>query len=171
MDPATVFAEWTLGRIPGEKLSLIASALLADGFDTPTLRVLAGSYSEQLDGKGPELLSAAMGELGIAQPSCEEAALIVARRVAKRLIDGELRVRDACADIASLSLGCDNRTERLTDFFFLLDEWELAASGELGTLAQTEADIREAAARLLEPDESVESVAVSGESSRLEAKT
>ena len=53
----------------------------------------------------------------------------------------------------------------------MLDEWELAASGELGTLAQTEADISEAAARLLEPDESVESVAVSGESSRLEAKT
>ena len=46
-------------------------------------------------------------------------------------------------------------TEKLTDFFFLLDEWELAASGELGTLAQVEADIREAAARLLEPELSV----------------
>jgi hypothetical protein len=41
MDPATVFAEWTLGRVPGEKLSLIASALLADGVDTPNLRALA----------------------------------------------------------------------------------------------------------------------------------
>lgn len=171
MDPATVFAEWTLGRIPGEKLSLIASALLADGFDTSTLRVLAEAPSEELDGKGPELLIASMSELGIAQPTCEEAALIAARRVAKRLLGGELRVRDACADIASLSLGCENRTERLTDFFFLLDEWELAASGELGTLAQTEADIREAVARLLEPDESAEPGASSGESSRLDAKT
>jgi hypothetical protein len=152
MDPATVFAEWTLGRIPGENLSLIASALLADGFDTPDLRALAETPSDKLDGKGPTLLVAAMSELGIPQPSCEDAALIAARRVAKRLLAGELRVRDACADIASLSLGCDNRTETLTDFFFLLDEWELAASGELGTLAQVEADIREAAARLLEPE-------------------
>jgi hypothetical protein len=155
MDPATVFAEWTLDRIPGEKLSLIASALLADGFDTPTLRVLAQAPSSELDGKGSEMLITAMSELGIPQPSCEEAALIAARVVAKRLLGGELRVRDACADIASLSLGCDNRTERLSDFFFLLEEWELAASGELGTLAQAEADIREAAARLLELDESV----------------
>jgi hypothetical protein len=155
MDPATVFAEWTLGRIPGEKLSLIASALLADGFDTPTLRVLAEAPSEELDGKGSGLLIAAMSELGIAQPTCEEAALIAARRVAKRLLGGELGVRDACADIASLSLGCDNCTETLTDFFFLLDEWELAASGELGTLARAESDIREAAARLLELELSV----------------
>lgn len=162
MDPATVFAEWTLGRIPGERLSLIASALLADGFDTPTLRVLAGTPSEDLDGKGLELLSAAMSELGIGQLNREEAALIAARGVAKRLIDGELRVRDACADIASLSLGCDNSTETLTDFFFLLDEWELAASGELGSLTQVEADIREAASRLRE---------ASGESGRVEATT
>ena len=153
MDPATVFAEWTLDRIPGEKLSLIASALLADGFDTPTLRALADVSSDQWDGKGSTLLIAAMGELGIAQPTREEAALIAARRVAKRLVDGRLRVRDACADIASLSLGCDNCPETLTDFFFLLDEWELAASGELGTLAAAESEIREAAARLLEHGE------------------
>lgn len=151
MDPATVFAEWTLGRVPGEKLSLIASALLADGFDTQTLRALAETSSDDLDGKGPALLISAMGELGIPQPSCDEAALIAARRVAKRLLEGELKARDACADIASLSLGCDNVSESLTDFFFLLDEWELAASGEAGTLAQAEAEIREAAARLLEP--------------------
>jgi hypothetical protein len=93
-----------------------------------------------------------MSELGIARPTCEEAALIAARRVAKRLLGGELEVRDACADIASLSLGCDNCSETLSDFFFLLDEWELAASGEVGTLAGAEADIREAAARLLEPE-------------------
>jgi hypothetical protein len=150
MDPATVFAEWTLGRIPGEKLSLIASALLADGFDTPNLRDLAEAHSVEVDEKGPALLAAAMGELGIAQPTCEEAAMIASRRVAKRLVRGELSVRDACADIASLSLGCDNCTESLTDFFFLLDEWELAASGEYCSLAQAETRIREAAARLLE---------------------
>jgi hypothetical protein len=152
MDPATVFAEWTLGRVPGERLSLIASALLADGFDTQTLRALAETPSDELNGKGPELLAVAMRELGIPQPSCEEAALIAARRVAKRLLDGEEKARDACADIASLSLGCDNATEALTDFFFLLDEWELAASGELGTLERAESDIREAATRLLEPE-------------------
>ena len=150
MDPATVFAEWTLGRIPGEKLSLIASALLADGFDTPKLRGLAEANSVEVDKNGPTLLAAAMWELGITQPTCEEAAMIAARRVAKRLVRGELGVRDACADIASLSLGCDNCTEALTDFFFLLDEWELAASGKYGSLAQAEAGIREAAARLLE---------------------
>ena len=157
MDPATVFAEWTLGRIPGERLSLIASALLADGFETPNLRALAETPSDELDGKGRELLAAAMSELGIAQPSCEEAALIASRRVAKRLTGDELGARDACADIASLSLGCDNSTEMLSDFFFLLEEWELAASGELGTLRQAEADIREAAACLLEDDRLVES--------------
>ena len=162
MDPATLFAEWTLGRIPGEKLSLIASALLADGFDTPTLRALAEAPSDELDGNGSKLLIASMGELGIAQPTCEEAALIAARRVAKRLLDGRLRVRDACADIASLSLGCDNCPETLTDFFFLLDEWEMAASGELGTLAGAESDIREAAARLLELELSVGSGAANG---------
>jgi len=75
--------------------------------------------------------------------------------VAKRLLDGRLRVRDACADIASISLGCDNCPETLTDFFFLLDEWEMAASGELGTLAGAESDIREAAARLLEAEPAV----------------
>lgn len=155
MDPATVFAEWTLGRIPGEKLSLIASALLADGFDTPILRALAETPSDELDGKAPELLVAAMRGLGIPQPSCEEAALIAARRVAKRLLGGELKARDACADIASLSLGCDYAPETLTDFFFLLDEWELAASGELGTLERAESEIREAAARLLEPQPAV----------------
>ncbi|HEY5160084.1 MAG TPA: hypothetical protein VII83_03320 [Gaiellaceae bacterium] len=96
-----------------------------------------------------------MSELGIARPTCEEAALIAARRVAKRLLEGELRVRDACADIASLSLGCDNSTETLTDFFLLLDEWELAAGGELGTLARAESDIREAAARLFESEPAI----------------
>jgi hypothetical protein len=155
MDPATVFAEWTLGRVPGEKLSLIASALIAAGIETPTLRALAEMPSCDLDGSSGELFVTAMGELGIPQPSCEEAALIAARAVTRRLLDDGLRVRDACADIASLSLGCDNRVDELAEFFFLLEEWELAAGGELGTLAQVETDIREAARRLLE-DESTE---------------
>lgn len=123
MDPATVFAEWTLGRIPGERLSLIASALLADGFETPNLRALGETPSGELNGKGRELLVAAMSELGIAQPTD----------------------------------GCDNSAEMLSDFFFLLEEWETVASGELGTLAQAEASIREAAARLLEDDRLAES--------------
>jgi hypothetical protein len=156
MDPATVFAEWTLGRIPGEKLALIASALLADGFETPTLRVLAGSHSRGLDGKDAALFAAAMDELGIAPPSYEEAALIVARQVARRLLVGELVPRDACADIASLTLGYDDRVERLADFFYLLEEWEWAAELGPADLRGAEADIREAAAQLLEPSDLAE---------------
>lgn len=148
MDPATVFAEWTLGRIPGEKLSLIASALVADGFVAPTLRTLAEKSSAS-NGEDSKLFAAAMGELGVERPSCEEAATLVSKRIAKRLMAGELTPRDGCADIASLALGCDERIEGLADFFYLLEEWERAAEGELDGLAQAEADIREAAARLL----------------------
>jgi hypothetical protein len=153
MDPATVFAEWTLGRIPGEKLALIASALLADGVETPTLRVLAASHSRGLDGKDAALFVAAMDELGIEQPSCEAAALLVAQRVARQLLSGELKPRDACADIASLTLACGDRVERLTDFFYLLEEWERAAELRPADLRAAEADIREAATRLLTVDQ------------------
>ncbi len=76
--------------------------------------------------------------------------MLVSKQIAGRLVAGELTPRDACADIASLGLGCDERVEGLADFFYLLEEWERAAEGELGDLTQAEGDIREAARRLLD---------------------
>jgi hypothetical protein len=152
MDPATVFAEWKLERIPVEKLPFIASTLMAGGYDTPVLRVLAGSAKGGRTGAGPELFVTAMGELGLEEPSCEQAALVVARQVASRLLSDELSARDACADIAAIAVGCHNQVESLTGFYLLLEEWDLSSDGEFSTPERVEADIRLAASRLLEPD-------------------
>jgi hypothetical protein len=152
MDPATVFAEWELGRIPGEKLSLIASALLAEGFSVPAFRYLAQiPITSRENGRRARLFTTGMQELGLERPSCQEAALLLARNTARALDEGKLSARDACADIAALTCSCSNPPEALADFYALLEEWELAA--ERGSEDVVNARIRLAAQKLLESAE------------------
>ena len=150
MDPATVFAEWKLERIPGEKLSLVASALLAEGFDVPSLKQLASSPPSEANGDRSELLIAAMDELGLEHPSCEQAALLVAANVARQLFAGELSTRDVCADITTIGIACHDRPDALLRFYPLLEEWELVAGIDSSSLEKIDSEIRSAAKRLLE---------------------
>jgi hypothetical protein len=78
---------YVLGHTSAEGLPDAAVAALQEGFDSPTLRVLAGSDGEPGD-ELERLLRKALSELVISFPTPAEAGLSLARHVAAEVVRG-----------------------------------------------------------------------------------
>jgi hypothetical protein len=81
---------WYLGELLSEVAPRLASEMLEMGYDVPSLRVLAGVINPTFAECDP-LLTGALAELGLRQPTPEEALVVVARFYAEqnKSIDGD----------------------------------------------------------------------------------
>ena len=89
MDLKFAAAYWRLGALPGEKLPGIAQAALLDGYDTESLRVLAGEQPAPKSELG-ELFERTLSECQVSDLSEPESALEIARYHAEKILSGEV---------------------------------------------------------------------------------
>jgi hypothetical protein len=82
-------AFWQLELLPSEQLPTIAVSALENGYDSPSLRILAGETERIASTVGP-LFVKALHELGIAIPDPASARMTVARYYARKIVDGSI---------------------------------------------------------------------------------
>jgi hypothetical protein len=121
---AELFADLHLERLSGEKIGAWAASALEAGFDSESVRVLAGMSLEAL----PSFFEArpyfirALHELQLSVPSSREDALrAYTRIVAEDLVLGRITVESALNDIHSAVVGPLNHPPDLMGWCYL---WE-----------------------------------------------
>ena len=99
-------ALFSVGQLPGEELPSLAVNLLQEGVDTPTLRELAGLNAPTLKDAGP-LFERLLSELDRQPMTQDDAALIVAKDLATRVLNGTLSPEQAARRGSLLSMSFD----------------------------------------------------------------
>ncbi len=95
-------AELALGYYEALDLAGIAQDLIVEGFDSPSLRLLAGTPREDLRHEGQDLLERSLHELDIELPEHHDAVLTLARDTARRMLEGEVAPYDGALAILGL---------------------------------------------------------------------
>lgn len=117
-------AEAALGLGDAERLTRDAVELLTAGFDSPALVALAGLSGDDTS-EARALRDRAMAEMSIATPSQREATILLAREVARKIVDGDLPPYDGAERIWSLTLRVHpERIHDLDPFVYAASEWE-----------------------------------------------
>lgn len=88
-NPAVAAAMLVLALLDGDHIVPVAERLIDSGYDSPSLRILAGEVAPIASDWLP-LFRKAMGELNVKMPARPEAARIVAREIATMIIEKEL---------------------------------------------------------------------------------
>ncbi len=143
-----VAAAWlALGKLKSEDAIAAASSALDRGVYSESLGLLL--YEEAVWSEVGPLFTRALGELGIAVPTREQALLTLARQYARRIVSGAVTPYEGAAriwwDIAN-EPGAD---KSLLTFVGLASEWE----DDKAHRAQYEADIMDEARQLLGEEE------------------
>ena len=144
-------ARFVLGWFDSFELAAVAQALVVDGYESPSLLLLAGTYPQDLPWEGHELLERSLRELGEPLPSRQEACLVFARDYARRLLDGELTPDGAAKAILALTYELST-PDALLDVGYLTYELE----DHPDYRKEIEQDILDGARRLLAATESGE---------------
>ncbi|MDE9365030.1 hypothetical protein PZ938_05370 [Luteipulveratus sp. YIM 133132] len=123
---APAVGTWLASPVQGTaELVDAATDLLVDGFDTPTLRILAGVSPREPIEPGDPLVPAVLGELGLehlAEVSPERAALDARLR---RLVAGRASVREVTTWAHSvLGHDCDDDLTVFVELDDVYDEWQ-----------------------------------------------
>lgn len=126
--PGTLAAWFVLGVAPAENVPWWAAQWLADGYDGPALRELAG-----LNGRDPhevnDLLPAALAEMGVRMPSSAVAAASEAfRQMAEMCLSGRAGERWVAQQVEDVVARTDYRGDvidlPLGRLYGVEDEWE-----------------------------------------------
>jgi hypothetical protein len=126
-------------QVPG-----ICTDLLVDGYDTPSLRVLAGLTAT--DGQEVrELLPRVFHEMGMEEPSPIQAAWFLAQSTARDIVSGTVAPSDGARAIGDLGSTFDPLWPSLSIFIGLSSEWDDHPQQRQAY----DSDIREEAARLI----------------------
>lgn len=89
MNVSLVTALWSLDSLPSAELPKFASEALSAGYDSPSLRILAGEISPAMSDAAPLFLRA-LQEIGVTIPSHVEAGKIVAAHLARDVVSGKI---------------------------------------------------------------------------------
>jgi hypothetical protein len=111
------------GPLPAEELVEIAGQALLDGWDSPSLRVLAGLVGVELDRARPRF-EQALTELGLGVATHERGWRLLAVHTAQQLLNGEIpppRALEALGRTAWEELG---HPDQLSVFARLWSEWD-----------------------------------------------
>ncbi len=96
-----------------------AQTMLAEGHDTPTLRILAGELPPFDSWEMRPMVAQTLAELGVTLPSnAEAAALQLARVRVQKIIDGTMTQAEALSSLADVCLSRDY-DRNLYDFYEL----------------------------------------------------
>jgi len=116
-------AEWASHGIYGEDMPQVAANLLEAGYDSPSLRRLAGEMRVTCSADVEDLVRRTFRELGVPYPLSEkQAKLIVTRQVARLVIAGEYDPERAGTFLEIQIWGWSHETEDLSRLFALNDE-------------------------------------------------
>lgn len=124
-----VAAEWEANLLPRERVPELATGLLREGHDTPSLRVAAGLLPSELD-EAHDVFGRALSELGYERHrDWRGHGEALACEYARRGLDGRMSLVDAIGGIYMLSLRFEREDwslggESLADFVVLADLWE-----------------------------------------------
>jgi hypothetical protein len=116
-------ARWILATIPASELPEVAGIALTVGHDGPALRELAG----ELDPSRSEvssLVERALRELGAPQLTRADAAVVLAARVAARIVDGSVEPYDGAKQIWCLGRDVPEVGHALDPFIYWASEFE-----------------------------------------------
>jgi hypothetical protein len=85
-------ALWSVGYVRAAELVEVACDLLVTGHDGPTLAMLAGVHTRHADDEAPDLLEAALLEVGLEfyPPGSRAGAEAAVRALARRVLDGRM---------------------------------------------------------------------------------
>jgi hypothetical protein len=127
-DLGLLSAEWEANVVAREAVPGIACELLAEGVDSPSLRVAAGLLPGELD-DAHEVLGRALRELGLSVGGdAHGQGASLAREYATRALDGRMPPVRAASAIAALSLQFDTEVwalkgDALSAFELLTVTW------------------------------------------------
>jgi hypothetical protein len=141
---AVLQATWVLGDTRPESVPGICTDLLLAGYDSPSLRVLAGLTNAELE-RVRELLPQLFNELGLEQPTAVAAAWRVAQETARELLADRLAPYDAARSIGDLGTRFDPLFPLVKHFIGLWSEWD----DDPQHRKEYESDIRAAAQELV----------------------
>ena len=121
--------EWAVGG-RGQEIVDAAAMALAEGLDSPSLRVLAGAPHSTADEEASELAPLAFRELGldVKQRLSPEAFVDGARQEAQRLLDGVITERELARRLAPFCVSAGYPRE-LSTWIGLDDYYDLIESG------------------------------------------
>lgn len=141
--------EWA-GGARGQILVDAAAEALADGLDSPTLRILAGAPRAAADEEATELASTVFEEMGLQiEPRLSQAAIVeAARLIAVDLLAGRWTPRQATAVLYRMYIASDYPDE-LADFSGFDDYYDMLRDGIVtGSMAALDEDVMRAARSL-----------------------
>lgn len=137
LSPAIVAARWRSHGLYGEDMPGVAADLLEKGYDTPSLRRLAGEMNVTCSADVEPLAAKVFQELGVKYPLTEkEARLITSRQIAREVIAGR---RNAWASATHLEIaiwGWIPEVPELEIIFWINDEinWDFVHRRRLSAL-------------------------------------
>jgi len=121
--PQLLAAAWKTHDLYGEDMPEIAADLLEAGYDTPSLRRLAGEIGITCSADVEDILAEVFRELNIRYPLSEmQATLIVSRQVAREVIAGRRDAGHAAAYFGHKTRWDSRAPEDLRILFALNDE-------------------------------------------------
>jgi hypothetical protein len=123
ISPIMLAARWASGDLHGEDMPAIAADLLEIGFDTPSIRRLAGELQIHCSADAEWLVSGMFRELGIVYPLAkEDAQLVVSRQIAREVIAGKRNAWAAASHLEIAIWGWFPENEELATIFTIHDE-------------------------------------------------
>jgi hypothetical protein len=142
-DLLTISVQFELDEIGSERLPDIAVKLLEAGYDTPSLRLVAGDMHPEMAETGPTFADA-LRELGVGV-TLREAWLLRAESVAHAITVGTIAPIDGACDLYSL----DHRVHALPELQpFLREYWRTPPPRTDAEEALRDARLRDAARAL-----------------------
>lgn len=121
MDLDLVEARWRLGVFPPEGLPEVARQLAAEGHEGVATKALS-ELDRPTRSSASSLFDDVLDELGRERMAFDTAALLVARDIARRIVDGHLSPREGAHAIAWEVWDKAREVERLGVFVTLLDK-------------------------------------------------
>ncbi|KAA3611947.1 MAG: hypothetical protein DWQ01_07645 [Planctomycetota bacterium] len=119
-----IVSKAALGFFLSDDLPKIGVQALEHGWDSPSLRILAGLYQSEAE-EAKRMFTRALSELGITIPTKRNAALNLAKETAKNILAGMTEAYPGAKEIWNLTLSAlDEDLHELDPFVYAASEWE-----------------------------------------------
>jgi hypothetical protein len=151
LSPGLIAARWASHDLYGEDMPSIAADLLETGYDSPSLRRLAGEMNVGCSADVEDLVAKTFHELSIPYPISEiDARLILSRQIAREVIAGKRNPWAAASHSEFAVWGWRAESPDVQKLYFLRDELDWDAVHRRRVSALTE-ELIETFARLGAP--------------------